>query len=47
MKNKRTIEDANLFIQEVFTGCELNEHTLIDCDENWNVYLLDINGVVE
>ena len=47
VKNKRTIEDANLFIQEVFTGCELNEHTLIDSDEKWNVYLLDINGVVE
>lgn len=47
VKNKRTTEEANAFVQKVFTGCVLDEQTLIDSDEKWNVYLLEINGVVE
>ena len=42
VKDKRTTEEADAFIQEVFPGCTLNEDSLIDVDEKWSVYLLDI-----
>ena len=42
VKNKRTTEEANTLIQKVFPGCELNEQSLIDTDEKWNVYLLEL-----
>lgn len=42
VKNKRTTEEANIFVQNVFPGCELNEQNLMDIDEKWDVYLLEI-----
>lgn len=42
VKNTRTIEEAEDFVQEVFPGTILNESNLLDEDEKWNVYLLDL-----
>ena len=43
VKNKRSQNEANVFIQNVFPECELNEESLLDTDEKWNVYLLEIH----
>ena len=40
VKYKRTEADA--FIREVFPNCALNEESLIDVDEKWSVYLLNL-----
>lgn len=42
VKNKRTAEEADEFIRKVFPQCTLSEENLIDVDEKWNVYLLDL-----
>lgn len=40
VKNTRTIEEAESFVQEVFPESTLDESNLLDEDEKWNVYLL-------
>ena len=47
VKDKRTTEEANQFIQSVFPSCSLNENSLIDVDEKWSVYLLEIENYGE
>lgn len=42
VKDKRTIEEANVFVREVFDGCTLGDTNLIDVDEKWNVYLINL-----
>ena len=43
LRNERTIEEANEFIQNVFSEGILSEENLLDEDEEWNVYLLKLN----
>lgn len=47
VKDKRTIEEADAFISTVFPGCTLNDDSLIDIDEKWNVYFLEIDSLIE
>ena len=44
VKNTRTIEEAESFVQEVFPGSTLDESNLLDTDEKWNVYLLELKS---
>lgn len=43
VNKERNIEEVYNFIQEVFTGKTLNNSNLLDEDEEWNVYLLDLS----
>ena len=43
LRNERTIEEANEFIQKVFSEGTLDEESLLDEDEEWNVYLLKLH----
>ena len=43
LRNERTIEEANEFIQNVFSEGTLSEENLLDEDEEWNVYLLKLH----
>lgn len=47
VKDKRTIEEADAFISTVFPGCTLNDASLVDIDEKWSVYLLEIDSLFE
>ena len=42
VKNKRTTEETNELIQEVFNGQRLGEDNLLDQDEKWSVYLIKL-----
>lgn len=46
VKDKRTIEEADAFISTVFPGCTLNDDSLVDIDEKWSVYLLEIETLI-
>ena len=42
VKYKRKAEEADEFIRKVFPNRILNEESLIDVDEKWTVYLLNL-----
>lgn len=42
LKDKREIEEANDFVKNMFPGCALDDDSLIDIDEKWSVYLVEI-----
>lgn len=42
VKNTRTLDESRTFIEEVFAGNTLNEDNLLDEDEKWNVYLINL-----
>ena len=42
VKNTRTLEESKKLIEEVFVGNTLNEDNLLDEDEKWNVYLINL-----
>ena len=42
VKNTRTLEESKELIEEVFVGNTLNEDNLLDEDEKWNVYLINL-----
>lgn len=41
VKNTRTREEAEDFVQKVFPGQKLNQENLLDEDEKWSVYLIN------
>lgn len=43
VKDKRTMEESNEFIGKVFSECVLDENSLLDVDEKWSVYYLNLN----
>lgn len=42
VKNTRTLEESKVLIEEVFPGNTLDEDSLLDEDEKWNVYLINL-----
>lgn len=42
VKNTRTIDEAKALIEEVFPENTLDEENLLDEDEKWNVYLINL-----
>ena len=41
VKNTRTTEEADLFVQKVFSGQRIGEENLLDKDEKWSVYTIE------
>ena len=41
--NTLDMDMVNEFVQQVFDGQNLDEHNLLDEDEEWNVYLIKLN----
>ena len=42
VSNTKDMEEINRFVGSIFNGAVLSEENLLDEDDDWNVYLLNI-----